>query len=215
MEGKCSRWKECEAVNQIGCSGCGFQHFEKILEANKNNQILESLGNKFFSLCSKQRKGTGGRVALDKPIKELLMEEISELKELSSNYLRVKLTIKQEEVDFKIKCEGAFQYNGKYIFYEVKGYGDNTNDVLSAITAAQLLKEIPKYKDSHYFYIGISSGKKDYKEGLKRGAFFDKSRVGVTPYVKWAESKGFLKFYGIIDIKDLLEEIKNIIQSKS
>ncbi len=103
MKGRCSRSENCSAVNQIGCNGCGFQHFEKILEANKNNQILKSLGDKFFSLCSEQRKGIGGRVALDKPIKELLIEKIPELNELSSNDLRVKLTIEQENVDFKIK----------------------------------------------------------------------------------------------------------------
>lgn len=136
------------------------------------------------------------------------MEEIPELKELSPSDLWSKLTINQENIDFEIKCEAAFQYNGKYIFYEVKGAGENTNDILSAITAAQLLKEIPKYKNSYYYYIGISRKKTN-------DAFFDKKRTKITPYVKWAENRGFLKFYSIVDIEKFIEELKNLIQTKS
>jgi hypothetical protein len=208
MKGRCFRWSDCRLLRKIGCSGCGFQHFAKILEGNKSNKLLKALGNKYFHLCSKQRKGTGGRISLDKPIKELFMEKIPELKELSS--LRETLIINQEDIVFEIKCDGGFEYKGKYIFYEIKGYGDNTNDILSAITAAQLSKEIPKYKDSLYYYIGISSGERDYKGGLKRNAFLDEKRIKVGPYVKWAENKGLLKFYGIVDIVELLEEIKNV-----
>lgn len=212
MKGRCLRSSDCELPQSIGCGGCGFQHFEKILEGNESNKFLKALGDKYFD-CSKQRKGAGGRISLDKPIRKLFMEQIPELKGLSSNDLRVKLCINQEDIVFEIKCDGGFECNGKYIFYEIKGYGDNTNDILSAITAAQLLKEIPKYKDSHYYYIGISSAKKNYKGGLKRYAFLDEDRIKVSPYVRWAENKGLLKFYGIVDIEELLKEIKKIIHA--
>ncbi|MFQ6120783.1 MAG: hypothetical protein ACE5KE_12985, partial [Methanosarcinales archaeon] len=189
MEGKCSR-KRCKSFEQIGCKGCGFQHFDKILNNYENNQILKSLGDEYFKLCS-ERKRTSGRISLDNPIKNLFKNEIPELNELSSKDLQVKLTINGEEVDFKIKCDGAFQVNERFIFYEIKGYGINTNDILSAISAAILLKETEKYRNYLYYYIG---------GGLKRNDFFNKKRKGVYPYVRWAESKGFLKFYGIIDI---------------
>lgn len=209
MEARCTRGDKCEAISKIGCSGCGFQHFEKICLYNKENQTIKLLCDKFFRLCSEQRQGPGGRVSLDRPIKELFKEKIRELKELSSDDLKVELEIGGEKVNFKIKCDGAFNYNKNYIFYEVKGYGDNTNDVLSAITAAQLLKEIPKFKNSVYYYIGINSGKKGYRKGLKRDAFLNQKRKEVYPYVYWAENKGFLKFFGILDIDDIINEIKS------
>jgi hypothetical protein len=117
------------------------------------------------------------------------------------------LTINDERLLFKAKFDGGFEMDGKYIFYEVKGYGDNTNDVLSAITAAQLLKTIPKYRNSKYYYIGISSGLKSAEGGLQRTQLTDRKRTKIYPYVKWAETKNFLKFFGIVDIEDLLKEI--------
>jgi hypothetical protein len=46
--------------------------------------------------------------------------------------------------------------------------------------------------------------------GFKRDAFLDEKSIKVSPYVKWAAKMGFLKFYGIVDIAELLEEIKNV-----
>ncbi len=57
------------------------------------------------------------------------------------------------------------------------------------------------------YYIGVNSGKKNII-GLRREDFFKKERIKISPYVKWAENKGFLKFYGIVDIGDLLKEVK-------
>ena len=208
MQGKCSRFEECESFNQIGCKGCGFKHFEKILMNKKDNESLRFLADKYFPSCSKDRKGQGGRISLDKPIKALFLEKIPELKEVPTTDLKAKLPIDQKDVDFEIKCDAAFQADGKYIFLEVKGYGDNTNDILSAITAAQLLKEVPKYKDALYYYIGISSSKHD--TGLKRIHFLASERTKISPYVKWAENKGLIKFFGIVDIENLLNEVKNV-----
>ena len=208
MGGRCSRSKLCASFKQLeGCEGCGFQHFETILRENKDNKALKFLADKYFPSCSENRKGKGGRINLDKPIKELFKERIPELKEVKN--LKAKLPIDQKEVDFEVKCDAAFRANGKYIFLEVKGYGDNTNDILSAITAAQLLKEVPEYKESLYYYVGISSSKN--KTGLKRTNFFDAERTKISPYVKWAENKRFLKFYGIVDIEGLLDEVKKEI----
>lgn len=214
MEGQCSRWNQCKAFKKIGCSGCGFQHFDRILNAHSDNVALRYLGDEFFDLCSIHRKGTGGRVSLDTPIEKLFRKEIPELRELPYKNLRVSLTVGKETIDFEAKCDGAFEANGKYIFYEIKGYGDNTNDILSAIVAAELLKETGEYRNSYYYYVGISSGKKGIV-GLERKDFFDKGRTKISPYVKWAESKSFLKFYGIADIDDLLKEIKDIVHSES
>jgi len=206
--GRCSQWEQCSSFKDPGCKGCGFQHFEKIIKAHDDNYTLRSLGEKYFKRCSdpERRKGTGGRIALDEPIKKLLLERLPYLRQVSASELKSKLTVKMEEVDFKPKYDVALEANGKYVFIEVKGYGDNTNDILSAITAAQLLKEIPKYKSSLYYYVGSSSGK--YPGGMKREHLHDKTRLKIYPYVRWAESKGFIKFYGIVDINPLLEEIK-------
>lgn len=208
MKPECARYNRCKSYSQIGCKGCGFQHFEKILNAFPHDEDINFLGDKFFILCSEQRKGTGGRIPLDKPIKELILTRIPELQEVPLNELKGKLEYGTNIIDFKIKCEAAFYANNKYFFYEVKGYGDNTNDILSAITAAQLFREIPKFKDAFYYYIGINSGTKRNKYGLTRDAFFDSNRNKVNPYTFWAEKKGFLKFYGILSIKELLQEIR-------
>ncbi len=122
MKEICKRWEECDAFKKIGCINCGFQHFEKILETYPDNKYLKFLVEKFFELCSARRKGIGGRISLDTPIKELFKKEIPELKELSPQAMKVKLTIGEEIVDFGIKCDGAFQIGGRYIFYEVMIY---------------------------------------------------------------------------------------------
>jgi len=209
MKGKCSRSDECDSFKQIGCEGCGFQHFDNILKNNEGNSALEFLADEYFRSCSKERKGRGGRINLDKPIKALFLKKIRGLEEVPPTDLKAKLSIDQKDVDFEIKYDAAFQANGKYIFLEVKGYGDNTNDILSAITAAQLLKEVPEYKSALYYYIGVSSSK--YKTGLKSHHFSEAKRTKISPYVKWAENKRFLKFYGIVDIEGLLDEVKKEI----
>lgn len=205
MIGRCSRWKKCKAGKnpKIGCYGCGFKHFENILNENKENKMLQFLAEKFFDLCS-ERQNRGGRIALDKPINELLIKEIQELNELNIEDLT--LTINGEEVNFKVKCDGKFEYNKIYFFYEVKGLGEGSNDILSAITAAQLLKEAIG-SNYHYYYIGITRNNSN-------NAFRNKKKSKIYPYVKWAENKGFLKFYSIVDIQELVNEIKQVINKK-
>ena len=210
---ECSRFNNCNSYSLIGCNGCGFRHFEKIMNASPGNKDIEFLADRFFILCSEQRRGPGGRVALDKPIKELILTRIPALQEIPSRELKVKLNCGTNQIDFKIKCEGGFYANQKYFLYEVKGYGDNTNDILSAITAAQLMREVPKFKDAFYYYIGISSGTRNNKHGLTRDAFFDSKRYKVSPYTIWAEKKELLKFYGILSIESLLQEIKTKVSS--
>jgi hypothetical protein len=213
MAQKCSRWEECESFEQkgdSGCEGCGFKHFDKILKARAGNETLKSLGEEYFILCSKGKRERGGRKALDKPLKDLFRRRLPKSTSgLSSR--EEELPINGERVLFKLKFDGGFEVNGKYIFYEVKGYGDNTNDVLSAITAAQLLKAVPKYHDSIYYYIGVSSGKKGNEAGLQRKDFQDPKRTKIYPYVRWAEKNGFLKFFGIADIEDLLREVEETV----
>lgn len=132
------------------------------------------------------------------------MKEIPKIMDMSEE-LEVKLA---NGTSLKIKFDGAFRINKKCILYEIKGYGDNTNDVLSAIMAAQMSKETKRFKNSFYYYIGVNSSKSS--AGLKREDFFDKERVKIYPYVEWAESKYFIKFYGIVDIDRLLKEIKHL-----
>lgn len=47
---ECKRYKDCKSIKEVGCEGCGYKHFEKILEGNKNNDILVDLSKKFFEL---------------------------------------------------------------------------------------------------------------------------------------------------------------------
>lgn len=210
MEGKCHRSANCISFKhngRDGCEGCGFQHFDKILDAHPDNKTLGGLGEKYFKLCATGDKlrSRGGRITLDKPLRELFKDKFG-----SGNLTLQKeeLSINGEKVSFAPKYDGAFKINGKYIFYEVKGYGDNTNDVLSAITAAQLLKTV--YPDCVYYYIGVSSGKKGNGAGLQRRDLLDPERTKIYPYIRWAEANSFLKFFGILDIEDLLKEVKEI-----
>ena len=209
MNPKCSRWETCYSFNELtSCRGCSFQHFENVLNAHKENKDLQFLGDRYFKLISEKRKGEGGRIALDEPMRELFINRIPELISIPQEKLKVKLFGE----DFRIKADGAFQADETCIFFELKGVGDDTNSVLSAIVAAQLLKKVPEFNKSFYYYIGIQSGSKQYPNGLERMSFLDDKRLGIAPYVRWAESNNFLKFYGIVDIQSLLADIQKQIQ---
>jgi len=130
---------------------------------------------------------------------------ISELKHVDR---KSAIQINDEEFDFEVKYDGAFVYNKKYLLYEIKGYGDDTNSILSSIMAGQLLNEIPEYRNHRYYYIGINSGLSHIDTGFQRNHFFDKNRPKITPYTKWAESKNIIRFYGIVDILVLLNDMK-------
>lgn len=207
MNGNCSKWEKCGAFKRVGCFGCSYQHFEPLLKAHANRGFLKDVGDKLFDASSK-RTGQGGR--MDKPIREAIaqsfIKELEEFKirELTNKELKGQIVSIGEEL--KVKGDGAFEVQTRdktvYIFYEVKGAGDNSNDILSAITAAQLVKEMPKFKDSLYYYIGVSSSRN--KSGFTRGSL----GKGIKPYIKWAESKKFLWFYGIVEIDELLTDIR-------
>jgi len=212
MTKACSRKDKCHST--IGCNGCGFQHFDLI--DNSQDPAIRSairfIKDEYFSLCSQKRKGSGGRVTLDAPFKKFILEKAKDiiqdfpvLKELQSEDLTDKINIGGHDYQFQLKCDGAFSFNDRYIFYEIKGYGDDTNSILSAITAAQLSTYIKKFKNHKYYYLGINSS--IAKTGLKRALLLGK-RYKVAPYIKWAEEKGFIKFYGIADLRDMLNDIK-------
>ncbi|MCD6391068.1 MAG: hypothetical protein J7L92_03660 [Dehalococcoidia bacterium] len=207
MNGNCSKWQQCEAFKKRkDCFGCSYQHFEPLLKAQGSKGFLKDVGDKLFDASSK-RMGRGGRI--DKPIREaisqLFIKELEEFKirELPNKELNGQIVNIGEEL--KVKSDGAFQVQirGKtvYIFYEVKGYGDNSNDILSAITAAHLVKEMPKFEHSLYYYIGVNSSRD--KSGFTRKSL----SKGIKPYIKWAESKEFLWFYGIVEVDELLTDI--------
>jgi len=214
MEKRCSRGNKCN--NIIGCSGCSYQHFDKIKD--DGNLAIIFLKNEYFELCSKKRKGTGGRVALDPVFRTLLLEArkfidgFPSLKEMQYNELIDSINIGGEEYQFQVKCDGAFKFQDKYIFFEIKGYGDDTNCVLSAITAANLTMLSKKFHKHRYYYIGLGSSLT--KDGLKRIDFFNKKRVKIAPYVKWAEENQLIKFYGIRDIDGLLVDIKHYCENE-
>ena len=205
QEGKCSRWSDCKSFRTIGCNGCGFQHFDKVIKANKENHSINYIGDEYFKSCQ-SRLGTGGRIALDKPIEKLIRNEMPTLNVFKPEAKTI--NIEGKEISLKLKYDLALESRGKYIFIEIKGYGDNTNDILSAITAAQAVKLITEYKKSNsfYYYLGINSAIDP--TGLTRDSFFNKKRTKIYPYIIWAESRNILKFYGIVDIDLLLEEIK-------
>jgi hypothetical protein len=142
MSKVCSRKDECHGT--VGCKGCGFQHFDLI--DNSQEPAIRFIKDEYFILCSQKRKGPGGRVPLDAPFKKFILEKAKDiipdfpvLKELQPKDLTDIINIGGHDYQFQIKCDGAFSYNDRYIFYEIKGYGDDTNSILSAITAAQLL----------------------------------------------------------------------------
>jgi len=214
MGGNCSKSKKCKSFKDIGCSGCGYQHFDSIPVNPENREAIEYMKNEYFALCSENRMSTGARIPFDQPLKKLVTQEarliIPEFPELivlaTSDLIEI-MEIDGEKIRFSPKYDAAFCVKRgnnvtRYVFCEIKGYGKDSNSVMSAILAAQMLREIPQYKDCKYYYIGSSGG------GLFRRDFFDpESKLFCT--VKWAESKGIIKFYGINDIMDLLHEIKS------
>jgi hypothetical protein len=210
---RCSRWNECHCYNTVGCNGCGFQHFDRIEDIG--NRAIQFLKEEYFNLCSKRRKGTGGRVAIDDAFKNLVLSEAKkilpgfpDLIALPVDNLTDFIEIEGQQHKFQLKCDGAFTFGNKYIFYEIKGYGDDTNSILSAITAAQFIGYGTKFLKRQYYYIGIGSPLAEAKKGLKREHFFLPKRVKIAPYIYWAENMGIIHFYGIRDVILLLTEIK-------
>jgi hypothetical protein len=203
MQGECSKWKECKSFKKLGnCEGCGFKHFENLIKKSGkiNDEILEYLKAEYFKLCSEKRQKRGQRVPIDEPIKNLFKKLFPELEEIDVESLKIEVGLPNEtKLELPIKCDGAFYFKDKnvYVFYEIKGYGIDINSILSAIASFQLLKMDKKYKNSLCFYIGgAETGK------LKR-----------SPYVIWAEANGVLKFYEIINIKEMLDYLKQYLEN--
>ena len=84
-------------------------------------------------------------------------------------------------------------------------------DILSAITASQLLKEDTKFKNHRFYFMGINGANKKNIHGVTREGFFDPKSRKITPYTKWAENKGFITFYGILNMTDFLEDIASYL----
>jgi len=212
MAGKCYRSDECDLLKykgSSGCEGCGFKHFDNIFRANPDNKSLGYLWAEFFNICSTGERSIGGRKNLDVPLKNLIKRSLpKDTKEIKAEAKW--LTIDGEEILFKPKFDAAFEIRDKFLFFEVKGYGDNTNDVLSAITAAQLLKKLDEYKNCLYYYIGINSSL--HSTGLTNDDLHDVKRIKLYPYVTWAEKLGLLKFFGVVNINDLLNELQKTVK---
>ncbi len=203
--GRCTRQNDCHLT--VTCDGCGFQHFDKVIEANREKDSICYIGDEYFKLCQ-GRRGTGGRIALDKAIEKFVRKEIPTINVFKPEAKAI--NIKRKKVSLKPKYDLALESRGMYIFIEIKGYGDDTNSILSAITAAQGVKLITEYRNSFYYYLGINSG---IGTGLTRASFFNEKRTKVYPYVIWAEETNMLKFYGIVDIDCLIKEIKDKIKA--
>ncbi len=209
---KCSRGDECNIRETVTCRGCGFQHFDRIDDSESD--ILVFLKDRYFQLCLKNRKGSGGRVALDQVFKELVLKEAKkyikgfpELEELEDKDLNDTVKIGDKHYKYRVKSDSSFKFNGKHIFVEIKGSGNDTNSILSAITAAQLVKSGERFNDNYkYYYLGCMSTVS--RVGLTRANLLEEKRTKISPYVRWAEGKGFIKFYGIRDIEQLLKDIK-------
>jgi hypothetical protein len=216
LNDECSFKNKCRLYDKIGCSGCSFQHFDRIDVTNDEDLAL--LKENYFQLIQEKKKSKGGRVALDVPMRNLVLSKLKsnfpEIRTLESKNIRSTIEIDGETVDYEIKCDGAFQYKNKYIFYELKGYGDNTNDIFSAITASQLIKEDSKFKNHRFYFMGINGANKKNKHGVTRESFFDPKSRKVTPYTKWAEDKGFIKFYGILNIEDFIPDITDYLNKQ-
>lgn len=213
-EAKCNRVNECKSFNNdIRCNGCGFQHFYNVFKDDEPSEDIKFLSEEYFKICSEKRRTVAGRYSLDGPTMKLFKNKFEGYKSLEwLNEIKVQIKIDKEEISLRPKFDGAFKVNGKYIFYEIKGYGDNTNDVLSAICAAQLLKASKEFenKEIRYYFIALSSSIEN--NGLTRKNFVDAGRKSLYPYVKWAEHKGYIWFYSFKEIESLFKDIKSFIK---
>jgi len=73
---------------------------------------------------------------------------------------------------------------------------------------------IPGFENSLYYYIGVTTASKYQRSGITRKYFLDENRKGITPYVKWAEDRRFLKFFGIVEIKEVLKDIRELCDKR-
>ncbi len=206
---RCERGREEEC--KAPCYGCSYKHFENIKSRIREQLPQEAkapfdrMDDEFFS-ASSRRQGQNRRAYIDRHLKEFLREllKFKELKFEELNNISTEIEVGEQFLSLKPKYDMAFSVNGIDIFIEFKGYGADTNSILSAITAAQVLKESTKYTNGQnlrYYYIGIIT------QSDTQGTFHNKNHSSITPYVEWAENKGILKFYSSYDIEKLIDDI--------
>ena len=214
----CKRENECKVIKVRGdggksgksfwCDNCGYKHMDGV--SHRKQPAIKELKDGFFGLCP-NRKKSRVRLSFDKPFRGLFCKRFPNLVPLSKTELTRQVRINGGEVKIKFKCDGAFRNKSlkgvkqHYIFYELKHAGLDTNQILSAILSAQLVSELLPHDKGclKYFYFGSWGG-----GGIGRDDFFNENSTTIMPAVLWAESKGFIKFYGILDIEDMFNEIK-------
>jgi len=207
MEGRCARASECAFfAKHQECFGCGFQHFPRVVPGSvPQSRHLQTLSEDYFRRCS-TREGKGGRITVDSSLKALLSKELDGLLHPERPEFEHTILIHNEPVRFRIKCDAAYRLrNDHHIFIEMKGYGDDTNGVLSAIMAAQFAKMALASK-SHFFIIGVSAAGR--QDGILSSDYLNERHIGLSPYCRWAEARDYARFFGIREIRDVIEEIK-------
>jgi hypothetical protein len=119
---------------------------------------------------------------------------------MARNELQDTVVVGGRTIPYGVKCDGAYQVGKKYVFLEVKGYGFDSNSILSAITAAQMVSCGRKFGNgkSSYFYLGGYVSREDFHGKGKMCA-----------YVKWAEAQGFISFHGILEVDQIRALVRN------
>lgn|GEM_PF-2722320 len=195
--GTCSRASECKRQGKPPCFGCGFQHFDEWFTEKGKPRQIRGIWRDYFRLIQRKRGTAGGRIPLDKPINSWFSKRRG-WREMKGNELRDKVVIRGRSIPYDVKCDGAYQVGRRYVFLEVKGYGFDSNSILSAITAAQMVSFGQKFGNgrSSYFYLGgLASRARFHGEGK------------ACAYVKWAETQGFIHFYGIGQVNGVIRAL--------
>ncbi len=197
--GNCSLAEKCEHKLNPRCYGCGFQHFDEVHDASSNNEVVKALWSRYFELVQRSRRSTGSRIPLDEVLRDWLEKKTGWVM-CQGDELRDRTA--EHDIPFKAKCDACFRKkDGRYVLLEVKGYGMDTNSILSAITAAMLVSNGKKFGGdrSAFYYLSVGVGSR----GGTHHAI-GHSDFAANPYVTWAEKHRFISFIGLPELDRLV-----------
>ena len=206
--------KECK--EQDLCKGCGFKYFDELYshQDDKGKNYLKDLRIDYLKLA-KSRTNSGRRITLDKPLEEFVLKELKRLGLEPTAINRNELSAKLGVESVRIKCDIALHIKEIPILIEVKMSGNDTNGILSAIASALFARETEKFKKCKYYFVGGSRASNKERGGITRDFYINRSKKAIKPYVLWAEEKNLIKFYGVVEIPKLIEDIVSRTRAES
>jgi len=101
---ECSLSAQCRVKLNPPCDGCSFHYFDLYARDRAKDSTIGTLRDRYFNLIQERRKSTGGRIALDKVLREWF-EKKPRWQRLESRDLTDDIIVDGCNIPFKVKCD--------------------------------------------------------------------------------------------------------------